>query len=101
MWYLAPWTKPVLMEIKNGFMKYPLNPFLARTIFEGSALYPIAEPTKRFCKPPFFFQSIISRDIYLIMNTYPQQINVMPAVREVSESACAPLELISSPAVAP
>ncbi len=51
---MVSWTEPVLMHIKNSFTKYSLNSLLARTIFGGSALYPIAEPLKRFCNTPFF-----------------------------------------------
>jgi hypothetical protein len=53
--HFLSWTEPFLMQIKKGFLKYPLNPFLARTFFEGSVFYPIAEPIKKVLENTFFF----------------------------------------------
>lgn len=41
-----------------GSVGFGRNPFSGRTISEGSALYPTAEATKRFCKPPFSFRVV-------------------------------------------
>lgn len=57
MWHFLPWPKPVLMPIEQGFIKYSLNSFIARTICDGSVFYSIAKDSAKF----FFFQSRLKK----------------------------------------